>query len=334
VVLRSFHDFADGQSGLDEIQRALFNILEDAAVEKQRLEDTQTAILNILDDDTAEKFREADAQRAVLNILDDFDLERRKVEQMNTELRREVVERARAEKALRSANAATGAANKELEAFSYSVAHDLRAPLRGIDGFSQALVEDCAENISAEGKVYIGHLRDSAQHMARLIDGLLSLSRLGRTEICRARINLASIARTVLARLRRDHPERSVEMIIPAEIMADGDGRLLEIVFENLLGNAWKFTGKRADARVEVGELFQDGQQVCFVRDNGAGFDTAYAEKLFAVFQRLHTVSEFAGSGIGLANVERIIRRHGGRIWGEGKVGQGATFYFTLEEGA
>jgi light-regulated signal transduction histidine kinase (bacteriophytochrome) len=287
-----------------------------------------------LDDAAEEKARQADVQRAVLNVLDDFDLERQKVEQSNVELRNEVAERERAEKALRHANAATETANKELEAFSYSVAHDLRAPLRSIDGFSQALMEDCGEHISEEGKTYLGYVRESAQHMAKLIDDLLSLSRLGRTELHRTRIDLASIGRTVLARLRRDHPDRSVESVVPMEMFANGDARLLEVVFENLLDNAWKFTGKRAQARIEVGQLSPNRPPVFFVRDNGAGFDMAYAEKLFGVFQRLHTLREFDGIGIGLANTDRIIRRHGGRIWGEGEVGRGATFYFTLEEGA
>jgi light-regulated signal transduction histidine kinase (bacteriophytochrome) len=334
AFLNILEDAAQEKAALNDTQRAMINILEDAESEKERLEGTQRAILNILDDDAEEKSREADIQRAVLNIIDDFDLERQKVERMNEDLRNEVAERARVERALRQANTATEAANKELEAFSYSVAHDLRAPLRSIDGFSQALIEDCADSLPEDGKVYLGHVRESAQYMAQLIDGLLSLSRLGRAEIHRARIDLVPIARTVFERLRRDHPVRSVEFTIPAEIRAVGDARLLEIVFENLIGNAWKFTGKNATAHIEVGELIQGGRQVVFIRDDGAGFDMAYAAKLFAVFQRLHTPREFEGTGIGLANVERIIRRHGGRIWGEGDVGHGATFYFTLEEDA
>jgi signal transduction histidine kinase len=309
---------------LAETQRAMINILEDSEGEKSQLRDTEKAILNILDDASEEKALLANMQHAVLNILED-------VERANAELRSEILVRTQAVKALARANAATKSANKELEAFSYSVAHDLRAPLRSIDGFSQALVEDCADSLPAEGKSYLGHVRESAQHMARLIDDLLSLSRTGRTEIRQAPIDLASIARTVLARLRRDYPDRSVEAIIPAEIGAVGDARLLEIVFENLLGNAWKFTAKCENAHIEVGQISQNGQLVCFVRDDGAGFDMAYAGKLFTVFQRLHAVSEFEGTGIGLANVERIIHRHGGRIWAESEVGRGATFYFTLE---
>jgi light-regulated signal transduction histidine kinase (bacteriophytochrome) len=332
ALLNILEDATQERLTADQNQRAMINILEDAADEKGRLESTQKAILNILDDAAGETALLADVQRAVINILDDFDFERRKVERANAELRDEVRVRAQVEKSLRRANAATEAANGELEAFSYSVAHDLRAPLRSIDGFSQALIDDCAEHLPAEGIVYLGYVRESAQHMAQLIDGLLSLSRVGRTEMHRSPVDLAAIARTVFARLRRDDPNRAVELAVPAKIPGDADVRLLEVVFENLLGNAWKFTSKRAEAHIEVGQILQNGRQVYFVRDDGAGFDMAYAGKLFAVFQRLHTLREFEGTGIGLANVERIIRRHGGRIWGEGEVGNGATFYFTLEE--
>jgi light-regulated signal transduction histidine kinase (bacteriophytochrome) len=332
ALLNILEDSTQEKLALGDTKFAMMNILEDAENEKSHLESTQRAILNILDDAANEKLHGVEVQRAVLNILDDFDLERQKVEQMNTVLRDEVSVRMRAENSLRRANAATEAANKELEAFSYSVAHDLRAPLRSIDGFSQALIEDFAEVLPAEGITYIGYVRESAQHMARLIDDLLSLSRLGRAEIHRSHIDLTPIARAVFARLQRDHPERDVEFVVPAEMLAFADPSLLEVVFENLLGNAWKFTGKRATAHIEVGQTSQDGRSVWFVRDDGAGFDMAYAPKLFAVFQRLHTVKEFDGTGIGLANVDRIIRRHGGRIWGEGDVGLGAIFYFTLEE--
>jgi light-regulated signal transduction histidine kinase (bacteriophytochrome) len=340
VTLRASHRVldapphgADEHLTVDDTHRAMLNILEDVEDEKNRLEAARSALLNILDDVALEKALFADVQRAALNILDDFDRERQKVGEMNAELRNEIGHRTRAVEALRRANAATEAANKELESFSYSVAHDLRAPLRSIDGFSQALVEDCADSLPTEGKAYLRHVRESAQHMAQLIDDLLALSRLGRAEIVRARIDLAEIARTVVTRLQRESPYRAVDVVIAAEIIAEGDARLLEVVFDNLLGNAWKFTAKRATARIEVGSVDQNGHVVCFVRDNGAGFDMAYADKLFAVFQRLHSVSEFEGTGIGLANVERIIRRHGGRIWGEGEVDRGAVFYFTLEEG-
>jgi two-component system, NtrC family, sensor kinase len=220
--------------------------------------------------------------------------------------------------------------NDELESFSYSVAHDLRAPLRSIDGFSLALLEDCGENLNEDGKQYLRYVRESAQHMARLIDDLLALSRVTRAELDRAETDLSSIARSVAERLARAAPDRQVELLVVDQLVANCDGHLLTIVFENLIGNAWKFTGKRSDARIEIGATGHN-LNTYFVRDNGAGFDMSYASKLFGVFQRLHSAAEFEGTGIGLATVQRIIRRHGGRIWAEGEVGSGATFFFTLE---
>ena len=224
------------------------------------------------------------------------------------------------------------AANRELESFSYSVAHDLRAPLRSIDGFSQALLEDYADKLDADGKTHLRYVRESAQQMAQLIDDLLALSRVSRGDLRRERTDLATIARIVLARLQKREPERTIALDVPTEVAAVGDARLLGIVLENLLGNAWKFTSKQSAARIELGHRSEVGRSVYFVRDNGAGFDMTYGEKLFGVFQRLHSANEFEGTGIGLTTVQRIVRRHGGRVWAEGEVGRGATFYFTLEE--
>ena len=223
--------------------------------------------------------------------------------------------------------------NEELESFSYSVAHDLRSPLRAIDGFSLALLEDYGEKLDEAGREYLGYVRESAQQMAQLIDDLLTLSRVTRSEFLREPIDLADIARRVGRRLCGLMPERKVELVVPDELPAQGDERLMTVVFENLLGNSWKFTGKCAAPRVEIGLVPGDPPSF-FVRDNGAGFDMAYANKLFGVFQRLHAASEFEGTGIGLATVQRVIRRHGGRIWAEGAVGQGACFSFTLEGAA
>ena len=222
--------------------------------------------------------------------------------------------------------------NEELESFSYSVAHDLRAPLRSIDGFSLALLEDYGEKLDDEGRLHLRYVRESAQHMARLIDDLLALSRVTRGTLDRSEADVTSIARSVAARVARTAPDRQVELTVADGLMADCDDRLLTIVFENLIGNAWKFTGKRSDARIEVGAS-GERPRTYFVRDNGAGFDMSYASKLFGVFQRLHSTAEFEGTGIGLVTVQRIIRRHGGRIWAEGAVGHGATFFFTLEGG-
>jgi len=235
-----------------------------------------------------------------------------------------------AEAALLRAHTAIETANRELETFSYSVAHDLRAPLRSIDGFSLALLEDCAEALPQDGAKFLGYIRDSAQHMARLIDDLLSLSRIGKSEIHLKQVDLVIIARRIFARFQRDQPHRSVELATPLNLVVVGDSRLLELAVENLLSNAWKFSKNRERANIEIGQTLQDDRTVYFIRDNGAGFDMAYAEKLFAAFQRLHSVGEFEGTGVGLANVERIIHRHGGRIWAESKVNFGATFYFTL----
>ena len=222
------------------------------------------------------------------------------------------------------------AVNYELEAFAYSVAHDLRAPLRSVDGFSQALLEDCSDKLDEEGKLHLRYIRESAQQMAALIDDLLTLSRITRSELTREQVNLTDTASSVLAQLRRSQPERRVEAILAADLVADADPRLVKVALENLLGNAWKFTGKAAEARIELGIKPSNGEPAYFVRDNGAGFDMTYAGKLFGVFQRLHSAAEFEGTGIGLATVQRIVRRHGGRIWAEGVVGRGATFYFTL----
>jgi two-component system, NtrC family, sensor kinase len=222
------------------------------------------------------------------------------------------------------------AKNEELESFSYSVAHDLRAPLRSIDGFGLALLEDYADKLDDDGKQYLAYVRESAQQMSQLIDDMLALSQVTRGEFERAPVDLTPIAREVGAELIRVAPDREVEFIVEDGLVAEGDERLMTIAFENLLGNAWKYSGQRARARIEVGAI--DGEpRIFFVRDNGAGFDMAYADKLFGMFQRLHAKSEFEGTGIGLATVQRVIRRHGGRIWAEAAVGRGATFFFTLD---
>lgn len=223
-------------------------------------------------------------------------------------------------------------ANRELEAFTYSAAHDLRAPLNSIDGFSQMLLEDYADKLDDRGREDLRYIRESAQRMAQLIDDLLSLSQAARAMLHREAVDLSSLARDVLARLRRDDPERRVEAVIEEGLVAVGDRRLLAIVLANLLGNAWKFTGKRQAARIEFRAQAAIRPVVYFVRDNGAGFDMAHASKLFAEFQRLHSADQFEGTGIGLATVQRVVRRHGGRVWAEGEVDRGATVYFTLLE--
>jgi light-regulated signal transduction histidine kinase (bacteriophytochrome) len=231
---------------------------------------------------------------------------------------------------LRQAKDEIEAANRDLEAFSYSVAHDLRAPLRNIDGISSMLLEDQAEKVDDEGRRHLARLCEIAQHMAELIDDLLTLSRVTRSKLAHLRVDLTSIAQNIAARLRQQDPDRTVAFDIKEDLVAEGDQRLLEVAFGNLLGNAWKFTSKCASPRIEVGAADDDGQRTFFIRDNGAGFDMAHASKLFGAFQRLHSTREFEGTGIGLAIVQRVIRRHGGRIWANGTVGRGATFFFTL----
>jgi PAS domain S-box-containing protein len=244
----------------------------------------------------------------------------------------DITERKRAMTELASTLAKLDESNRELEAFSYSVAHDLRAPLRAIDGFSQALLDDHASTLDATGKRHLDRIRAGAQRMAALIDDLLHLSRVSRAEHRPKPVDVSAIARAAIERLQRADPAREVEVAIEDGLRANADPKLLAIVFDNLFGNAWKFTAKVARPRVELGVLPDTRPVVYFVRDNGAGFDMAYQNKLFGVFQRLHAEHEFPGTGIGLATVKRIIARHGGRIWAEAGVGKGATFFFTLSE--
>jgi len=220
--------------------------------------------------------------------------------------------------------------NNELEAFSYSVSHDLRAPLRSIDGFSQLLLQDNADRLDSNSQDYLRRVCESAQRMGELIDDLLSLSRVGRADLRCESADLSSIARAVSDELQKKDPNRCVNVSIAQHLLAQADGGLMRVVFDNLLGNAWKFTAKVPEPRIEVGIDQQQGGVVFFVRDNGAGFDMNYAESLFRPFQRLHNESEFPGTGIGLATVHRVIDRHGGRIWASSAVNQGTTFYFTV----
>ncbi len=224
--------------------------------------------------------------------------------------------------------------NRELEAFSYSVSHDLRAPLRSIEGFSQILLEDYADKLGEEGEDYVGRVRVASRRMALLIDDLLDLSRVSRRPLRREPVDLSARTREIAAELGKSQPERDVEFVIADGLIANGDARLLRLALENLLGNSWKFTSREERARIEFGSTALEGRErVYFVRDNGVGFDETYADKLFGAFQRLHAAEEFEGTGIGLATVQRVVHRHGGRIWAKGEVGQGATFFFTLRPG-
>jgi signal transduction histidine kinase len=224
--------------------------------------------------------------------------------------------------------------NKELEAFSYSVSHDLRAPLRSIDGFSQALLEDYGDKLDDTGQGYLRRVRAAAQRMGELIDDLLQLSRVDRAELRKEPVNLSEIAVAIAESFRKAEPGRTVEFVARPDIIAYGDARLLRIVLENLLGNAWKFTSKAERPTIEFGAEDREHRRYCYVRDNGVGFDPERASRLFAPFQRLHAQAEFPGTGIGLATVQRIILRHGGEVRAEAAVGEGATIHFTLPQPA
>jgi PAS domain S-box-containing protein len=242
------------------------------------------------------------------------------VRQLNARLEQRIAER----------TAQLEFSNRELEAFAYSVAHDLRAPLRSISNFTLALTEDCSDKLDATGQDYVQRIRASSKRMSELIDGILALSRVNRTEFEEVDVNLSALARSITEQLQRWQPQRTVRFLVQEGLVDRGDVQLLRSVLENLLGNAWKFTREKSAAEIEFGALpAEEGKgRVYFVRDNGAGFDMEFRAKLFGVFQRLHTQQEFEGNGVGLATVQRIIRR----VWGEGFVDQGATFYFTLHE--
>ncbi len=276
-------------------------------------------------------FRDANGKpSAVLEVNNDITEQKRVEEEfrrLNAELEQRVAERT---SELRLANQGLVVANKELEAFSYSVSHDLRAPLRAVDGFSNALQKSFGEQLGERGADYLRRIRAAAQRMGELIDDLLGLSRATRMEVKREQIDLSDMVRELAEDLQRSGPDRGVEFVVQPGVQVSADKHLMQIAMRNLLDNAWKFTSTRDEARIEFGVCDQDGVQVYYVSDNGVGFDPAYAGKLFTPFQRLHTESEFPGTGIGLALVQRVISKHGGRIWAEGSVDGGATFSFTL----
>jgi len=278
----------------------------------------------VLSLDVTERTRQQEELRRHRDRLEEL------VGERTAALELEVGERRAAEERARRRAAQAEALNRELEAFSYSVSHDLRAPLRAVDGFSQALLEDCAAALDEACRGYLERIRANAQHMGELIDDLLRLSRVSRAEMARAPVDLTRLAGEVVAGLREAEPGRRVTVEVADGLEAMGDERLLRSLLANLLGNAWKFTRRTADARIEVGAGTGADAGWFFVRDNGAGFDMAFAGKLFGAFQRLHAARDYEGHGIGLATVQRVINRHGGRVRGEGEVGKGATFYFSL----
>jgi signal transduction histidine kinase len=272
-----------------------------------------------------------DAFNQMLGRLEE---QKKELQQHTVRLEQRVAERTEElehrNEALRRNAAELLAANTELDAFAYSVSHDLRAPLRSIDGFSQVVLEDYAPQLGDAGRDALQRVRAASQRMAALIDDLLKLARVTRAEMRTERVDLSGIAQEIVLDIQRATPDREVEFAIAPGLEAEGDSRLLRVVLDNLLRNGWKYSAKQPKPRVEFTAVDQNGDRVFVVRDNGAGFDMRYADKLFGVFQRLHSASEFEGTGVGLATVRRIVNRHGGRIWAEGVVDQGATFYFTL----
>jgi len=272
-----------------------------------------------------------DAFNQMLGRIED---QKNELQRYATDLERRVEERTHElqdrNESLRRNAAELLAANTELDAFAYSVSHDLRAPLRSIDGFSQILLEDYAARLDEAGRETLHRVRAASQRMGTLIDDLLKLARVTRAEIRTEDVDLSGMARDIVADLHRTTPERQVEFAIAPGLTARGDARLLRVALDNLLRNSWKYTAKQPAPRVEFASADANGGRAFMVRDNGAGFDMKYADKLFGVFQRLHSAADFEGTGIGLATVRRIINRHGGRIWAEGAVDRGATFYFTL----
>lgn len=300
-------------------------------------------------------------QTLVTNLEEQVAERTLKIEMTNQELSLEIDERKKAEEQIHKLNAELEkrvadrtiqlqAANQELEAFSYSVSHDLRAPLRAMEGFSAALLSKYKDELDEQGQHYLDRIQNSSQRMGHLINDLLNLSRITRSELAHQPVDISDIAREIAAELQMDDPQRQAEFVVAESLIVQGDARLLRIALQNLIGNAWKFSGTRQKARIEVGQttIADCGLQnidlpeslkskipnleskVYFVRDNGTGFDMAYADKLFGPFQRLHAMHEFPGTGIGLAIVQRVITRHGGRVWPDAQVDQGATFYFTF----
>ncbi len=297
---------------LENTYSAILNIAEDFDEERGRFRQVQTATLNLLEDMNAERNVLDETRRAVMNILEDVEVERAKAEQAKSLLE---------------------AANKELEAFTYSVSHDLRAPLRAISGFADAVIEDYAPRLDEEGRKFLNHIAENAVKMGKLVDDLLSFSRLGRQQMVKTEIDMGLLAKDVSAEIMAFVPERRIQFLIPPVPPVSADKAMIRQVLVNLFSNAVKFTRVRDEAFIVFGYERREDGGVYFVKDNGVGFDMQYADQLFGVFQRLHSVKEYEGTGVGLALVHRIITRHGGRVWAEGRLNQGATFYFCLPEG-
>ena len=317
-------------SGLPAVEtsgyaRAVLNMLEDLSEERERMGDGQRALVNILEDSYEERARLRDTQAAVLNILEDLEDEQEEIRRLNSQLEDRVRERT---EDLLQRTAELKAANQELEAFAYSLAHDLRTPIRAISAFGAVLARNQGDQLGDQGRQTLERIRRASARMGELIDAMLLLSQLTRRELSFTSVDLSAAAREVSEELRAVDPARRVEFVIEDGLETVGDQRLVRVLIRNLLGNAWKFTSTREHARIEVTRA---GAGVFAVRDNGVGFNMDFAGLLFKPFARLHREDEFPGIGVGLTTAERIVRRHGGAVWGEGRPGEGATFYFKLE---
>lgn len=317
---------------IEKYNRAILNILDDFGIEKEKLQNFRLAIFNILDDFDEKRMEVQLVQQATLNLLEDMAERRTAFEQtlpafMNIlediEIGREEVE---------DSKILLEQVNSELETFSYSVSHDLQAPLRAINGFSQALMEDHATTLNPEGQRFIGLIQKNSRLMGQLIQDLLLFSRLGRKKVSFTEINIEKLILEVFEELKSQTPTRKIELKLGSLPNAVGDSSMFRQVFVNLLSNAIKYTKNREVALIEVGYREEANKGCYYVKDNGAGFDMRYVDKLFGVFQRLHTADEFEGTGIGLALVKQIITRHKGKVWAEGAVDQGACFYFSIPE--
>lgn len=309
TILEATNEIFIGVEAKKGYNSAILNILDDFVIEKERLQQLQRASLNLLDDMYEERIGLERTQRAIMNILEDIEAEQQRAKRSQQLLE---------------------AANKELEAFCYSVSHDLQAPLRAINGFAQVVVEDYASKIDPEGQRYLRLIQENSQLMGKLIQDLLGFSRLGRQQLSSTEIDMEKMAKEVFDDLKLHMLDRTIQFQIDPLPWAFGDPAMIHQVFVNLLSNALKFTAIRDVAMIEIGFRQEGDEGFYFVKDNGAGFDMRYVDKLFGVFQRLHTTEEFEGNGIGLALVKRIVTRHGGRIWAEGAVDKGACFYFVL----
>ena len=327
AVLNILEDTAFATERLEATQKGFLNLLDDAEADKTLLSSAERAMLNVLDDIQSDKDELRIGQSALLNILDDFDSESKerqaaeaRVRQLNDVLEERVAQR----------TSELSAANSELEAFAYSVSHDLRTPLRAIDGFSHMLLEDYSAVLDEGGRGALDRIRKASQRMGELIDDMLKLSRSARGDFELAAIDVSRLAISAIDSVRAADPRRAVEFSSSGPAIGLGDARLLQSVLDNLIANAWKFTSKVTSPRIEFGSAVREDRLICWVKDNGAGFDMAFVHNLFLPFQRLHRASEYAGNGIGLATVKRVLARLGGQAWAEGSVGNGATFYFSL----